>query len=329
MKALPPFAILLLASLAPVATHAQTASTGSGQAYPSKPVRIVVPFPPGGVSDVFARILGQKLTATLGQPFLVDNRGGAGGNIGTDLVAKSPPNGYTLLITSSALAINPGLYPKLPFDLKRDLTPITLIATVPNILCIHPSLPVKSVRELIALAKARPGQLNFASSSSGSSNHLSGELLNATAGVNIAHVPYKGGGPMLTALLSGEVTIGFLTPVNALAPIRAGRFRALAVTSLKRLQILPEVPTMIEAGVRDFESIQWFAALAPAGTPRDIITRLNAEIAKALNAPDMRERAAAEGAELVGNAPEALAAFLDAEIVKWARVIRVSGARAE
>ena len=329
MKALSRFVVLMLASVPAAPTHAQATSTGSGQAYPSKPVRIVVPFPPGGVSDVFARILGQKLTASLGQPFLVDNRGGAGGNIGTDMVAKSPPNGYTLLITSSALAINPGLYPKLPYDLKRDFAPITLIATVPNILCIHPSLPVKSVRELIALAKARPGQLNFASSSSGSSNHLSGELLNATAGVKITHVPYKGGGPMLTALLSGEVTIGFLTPVNALSPIKAGRFRALAVTSLKRLQVLPDVPTMIESGVKDFESIQWFAALAPAGTPRDIVTRLNAELAKALNAPDMRERAAAEGAELAGSSPDALAAFLDTEVAKWARVIRISGAKAE
>ena len=313
--------ILGFALLAPAATYAQ--------AYPVKPVRIIVPFPPGGVTDIFARIVGQKLTGMLGQPFVVDNRGGASGNIGVEIVAKSPSDGYTLLVTSATLAINPGLYPKLPFDVKRDLAPITLIASIPNILCVHPSLPVKSVKELIALAKARPGQLNFASSSSGTTSHLSGELLKAMSGVNITHVPYKGGGPMLTALLSGEVTIGFLTPINAQPQIKAGKLRALAVTSRQRLQIVPNLPTMIEGGLRDFESIQWFGALAPAGTPRDIVARLNNEMAKVLKLPDLRERAEAEGADLVGNAPEAFAAFLDAEINKWAKVIKISGARSE
>jgi tripartite-type tricarboxylate transporter receptor subunit TctC len=315
------FAIALIALAPPCASPAYS------QNYPAKPVRVIVPFPPGGVADIFARILGQKLTVMLGQPFIVDNRGGASGNIGVDNVAKSPPDGYTLLITSSTLAINPGLYPKLPFDVRRDLAPITLIASLPNILCVHPSLPVKSVKELIALTKARPGQLNFASSSSGTASHLSGELFKSIAGVDITHVPYKGGGPMLTALLSGEVTIGFLTPVNALPQIKAGRFRALGVTSRQRLQVVSELPTMIEAGLKDFEAIQWFAALAAAGTPKDIVTRLNAEIAKALKLPDVRERAAAEGAELVGTSPEALAAFLDAEINKWAKVIKISGAK--
>jgi tripartite-type tricarboxylate transporter receptor subunit TctC len=299
------------------------------QSYPNKPVRVIVPFPPGGVSDIFARILGQKLTGMLGQPFVIDNRGGASGNIGVEIVVRSPADGYTLLVTSATLAINPGLYPKLPFDVKRDLAPITLIATIPNILCVHPALPVKSVKELIALAKARPGQLNFASSSSGTASHLSGELLKSMSGVNIMHVPYKGGGPMLTALLSGEVTIGFLTPINALPQIKAGKLRALAVTSRQRLQIVPDLPTMIEAGLRDFESIQWFGALAPAGTPKEIVARLNTEMAKALQLPDLRERAAAEGADLVGSAPEVFGAFIDAEINKWARVIKISGAKSE
>jgi tripartite-type tricarboxylate transporter receptor subunit TctC len=299
------------------------------QSYPNKPVRVIVPFPPGGVSDIFARILGQKLTGMLGQPFVIDNRGGASGNIGVDIVVKSPADGYTLLVTSATLAINPGLYPKLPFDVKRDLALITLIATIPNILCVHPSLPVKSVKELITLAKTRPGQLNFASSSSGTASHLSGELLKSMSSVNIMHVPYKGGGPMLTALLSGEVTIGFLTPINALPQIKAGKLRALAVTSRQRLQIVPDLPTMIEAGLRDFESIQWFGALAPAGTPKEIVARLNTEMAKALQLPDLRERAAAEGADLVGSAPEVFAAFIDAEINKWARVIKISGAKSE
>jgi tripartite-type tricarboxylate transporter receptor subunit TctC len=314
-------AILGFVLLAPAATYAQ--------AYPVKPVRIIVPFPPGGVTDIFARIVGQKLTGMLGQPFVVDNRGGASGNIGVEIVAKSPSDGYTLLVTSATLAINPGLYSRLPFDVKRDLAPITLIASIPNILCVHPSLPVKSVKELIALAKARPGQLNFASSSSGTTSHLSGELFKAMSGVNITHVPYKGGGPMLTALLSGEVTIGFLTPVNALPQIKAGKLRALAVTSRQRLQIVPDLPTMIEAGLKDFESIQWFGALAPAGTPKDIVARLNSEMARVLKLPDLRERAEAEGADLVGNAPEAFAVFLDAEINKWAKVIKISGARPE
>jgi tripartite-type tricarboxylate transporter receptor subunit TctC len=312
-------AILAFALPVPDAAYSQN--------YPVKPVRVIVPFPPGGVSDIFARILGQKLTVMLGQPFVVDSRGGASGNIGVDFVAKSAPDGYTLLITSSTLAINPGLFPKLPFDTKRDLAPITLIASLPNILCVHPSLPVKSVKDLIALAKARPGQLNFASSSSGSASHLSGELFRSIAGVDITHVPYKGGGPMLTALLSGEVTIGFLTPINSLPQIKAGRFRALGVTSRQRLQVVPELPTMIEAGLKDFEAIQWFAALAAAGTPKDIVARLHAEFAKALRLPDVRERAASEGADLVGSSPEALAAFLDAEITKWAKVIKLSGAK--
>lgn len=301
----------------------------AAQSYPAKPVRVIVPFPPGGGADIFARMVGQKLTGALGQSFVVDNRAGAGGNIGVELAAKAPADGYTLLVTTATLSINPGLFPKLPFDVQRDLAPITLFASVPHILCAHPALPVKSVKELIALARSRPDQLNYASQSSGSSSHLTAELFRTMAGVKMTHIPYKGGGPALTALVSGEVTLGFPVPVTALSQIKAGRLKALAVTSRARSQVLPDVPTMIEAGLKGFESIQWYGALAPAGTPKEIVARLHSEMVRALKQPDVRERIAAEGADLVGNTPDEFAAFIANEMTKWAKVIKISGAKPE
>jgi tripartite-type tricarboxylate transporter receptor subunit TctC len=299
------------------------------QQYPSKPVRIVVPFPPGGAVDIVARTLGAQLVQTLGQQFVVENRPGAGGIVGTEFVAHAPPDGYTLLAVSSAQATNPSLYAKLPYNTERDFAPVSLVAGSSYMLVTHPSMPVKNVRELIAFAKARPGQLNFASGGPASLPHLAGELFNLMAGVRMTHVPYKGSAPAATAVLGGEVTLLFSNMLGIMPFVQAGRFRALGVTGVKRVAAAPEVPTIAEAGLPGYEVIGWYGLIAPAGTPKEITARLSAQTAVAMRAPEVAKRFSSEGAEPVGSTPEAFAETISRDIVKWAKVIKASGARVD
>ena len=311
------------------AAYAQDPSTSSGQAYPTKPVRIVVPFAPGGPNDIIARLVAQKLTEARGQPFLVENRAGAGGNIGTDFVAKSAPDGYTLLSAGpGSLIINP-LMGKVPYDTARDFAPITLMARAPNALVAHPSLPVRSVKELIALARARPGEINYGSGGNGSTPHLSAALFAAMAGVALTHVPYKGTAPATADLIGGQVQIAFLGIPTVLPHLKSGRLRVLAVTGLRRAPELPDVPTVDESGVSGYEVSPWYGLFAPAGTPRAIVARLSAESAKIVRAPEMREKLAAQGAEAGGSTPEEYAAVIRADTATWASVIALAGLRAE
>jgi len=303
---------------------------GAQSSYPSKPVRLVVPFPAGGTTDILARAAAQKLSEAWGQQVIVDNRPGAGGNIGAELVAKAPPDGYTLLMgTVGTHAINSSLYSKMPYDHIKDFAPAVLVAGVPNVLVVNPSMPFNSVQDLIAYAKANPGKLNFASSGSGTSIHLSGELFKSLTGVQITHVPYKGSAQALTDLLGGQVQLMFDNLPSSLAFIKAGKLRALAVTSTTRAAALPDVPTMVEAGVPGFEATAWFGILAPAGTPREAITRINTEIAKWLASPDAREKLSAQGAIAAGGSPEDFAKHIASETAKWARVVKESGAKVE
>ena len=300
----------------------------TAQAYPTKPIRIIVPFPPGGATDILARAVGLELTKALGQPVPIENHGGAGGNIGADMVAKSAPDGYTLVMaTVGTHAINMSLYSKMPYDTVKDFAPVTLVASVPNVLVVHPSVPVKTVTDLIELAKAKPGQINFASSGNGTSIHLSGELFKTMAGVSMVHVPYKGSAPAVADLLGGQVQLMFDNMPSSLPHIKAGKLRAIAVTSAKRSPALPDLPTIAEAGLPGYEASSWFGVLAPAGTPREIITRLNQTIVASLRTPAMNERLSSQGAEPVGNTPEQFASFIQAEIAKWAKVIKASGAK--
>ena len=290
----------------------------------------MVPFPAGGPLDIVARAIGQELSKSWGQPVIIDNRPGAGGNIGADLVAKAPADGYTILMGAvSTHAINVSLYNKLPYDPIRDFAPVTLITSVPNVLVVHPSVPVKNVQELIALAKARPGQLNFASGSTGSAGHLAGELFKSMAGVDMTHIPYKGAAPAVIDLMAGQVSLMFDNMASALPYIKAGRVRALAVTTLKRSPLLPQLPTICEAGLRGFDISTWFGIFAPAGTPPDVVAKLNTEIVRILHTPEMKERLAALGAEPIGNKPDEFSAFIKAEIPKYAKVIKASGAKAD
>ena len=307
------------------------AGTASAQStYPAKAIRYVVPFPAGGPLDIVARALGQELNKSWNQPIIIDNRPGAGGNIGADLVAKAPADGYTILMGAvSTHAINVTLYSKLPYDPVRDFAPVTLITSVPNVLVVHPSVPAISVKELIALAKAKPGQLNFASGSTGSAGHLAGELFKTMAGVNMVHIPYKGAAPAVVDLLGGHVSLMFDNMSSALPNIKSGRVRALAVTTLKRSPLLPQLPTISEAGLRGFDISTWFGIFAPAGTPPDIVARLNTETVRILNTREMKERLLALGAEPAGNKPDEFAAFVRLEIQKYARVVKASGATAD
>jgi tripartite-type tricarboxylate transporter receptor subunit TctC len=302
-----------------------------GQSYPSKPIHLVVPYPPGEPLDIMARAIGHKLTEAWSQPVVVDNRAGAGGNIGADLVAKSPADGYTLLMGAVAThAINPTLYAKVPYDALKDFAPVALVAQVPNILVVNPSVPARSVRDLIELLRARPGYLNFGSGSTGSTGHLAGELFNTMAGVKMVHIPYKGGAPAMADLLSGQVQLMFDNLANALPHVKAGRLRALAVTTLARAPAMPELPTLAESGLPGFDLSTWFGVMAPAGTTTEIVVKLNAEIVRALNAKDMRERLEKMGAEPpANNTPERFAAFIRAEAAKYAKVVRDSGAKVE
>lgn len=313
------FVVIALASSA--ASYAQ---------YPSKAVRFVVPFPAGGPLDIVARSIGQDLNKAWGQPVLVDNRPGAGGNIGADVVAKAPPDGYTILMGAvSTHAINVWLYKSLPYDPVKDFAPVTLVTSVPNVLVVHPSVPAKNVRELIALAKARKGQLNFASGSTGSAGHLAGELFKTMAGVDMTHIPYKGAAPAVTDLLAGHVSLMFDNLASGLPSIKAGRVHALAVTTLKRSPFLPELPTISDSGLRGFDIGTWFGVFAPAGTPREIVMRLNAEIARSLHTAVMKDRLATLGAEAMPNTPEAFAAFVKAEMTKYQKIVQASGAKVD
>lgn len=310
------------ATLAPEVTFAQS--------YPAKAIRFVVPFAPGGPLDISARAIGQKLNDAWKQPVIIDNRPGAGGNIGADNVAKSAPDGYSILMGAvSTHAINPHLYAKMPYDALRDFAPITLVTTVPNVLVVHPSVPAKTTRELIALAKARPGQLNFASGSTGSTGHLAGELFKTMAGVNMVHVPYKGAAPAVADLIAGHVSLMFDNLASALPQIKAGRTRALAVTTLARATMLRDLPTLDESGLKGFDLTTWFGVFAPAGVPPAIIGALHREITRALESGDVRDRLAALGAQPTPNTPEAFAAFIRTEHAKYAQVIKASGARVD
>ncbi len=296
--------------------------------YPNKPVRLIDPFPPGGGSGLVARLVGQKLTETWGYPFVVDNRAGAGGSMGTDMAAKAAPDGYTLLMsTASAMVINPHMS-KVPYDPLRDLAPIALATTIPLIITVHPSVPARSVRELIALARARPGTLNYGSSGNGTISHLAGELFKALTGAQIVQVPYKGGGPALIDLLGGQVQITFNNILSALPHVRTEKIRALGVTGAKRSPAVPDVPTVIESGVAGYEVVQWNGFFAPAHTPRAIVVKLNAEIGRILQQADMRDKLAGEGAEIAGGTPERFSAFIAADYAKWGKVIKEANIRA-
>lgn len=299
------------------------------QKYPVRPIRLVLPFPPGGSTDIVARLIGQKLTESWGQQVLVDNRPGGGGNVAAEAVARAAPDGYTLFQVNVANAIGASLYPKLNYSLIGDFAPVTQLAATPYVLLAHPSVPAKSTRELVALAKVRPGQLNYASAGAGSATHLSGELLKSMAGVNIIHVPYRGTGPAVTALLSGEIELYFAAVPAAVPMVKTGRLRPLGVTSARRSALMPQVPTIAEGGLKGYETGTWHGVLVPVATPRDIALQLSAEIVRILNMPEVREKLVAQGLDPVGDTPEQFGAYIRAEIAKWAKVVAASGARPE
>jgi tripartite-type tricarboxylate transporter receptor subunit TctC len=298
--------------------------------YPNKPIHMIVPFSAGGPSDVLARAIGQKLGDNVGQPVIIENRPGAGGNIASDYVAKSPPDGYTLMIaTVGTHAINASLYSKLPFDTVRDFAPIALVASATIILVAHPSVPAKTIKELVTLAKSKPNQLSYASPGSGTPQHLAGELLDTVTGIEMVHVPYKGAAPALNDLLGGQVSLGFVSLPAALPHVKAGKLRALGVTAAKRSDVAPDVPTIEEAGVPGYEVENWYGVLAPAGTPKEIVNKLNTEILKLLKTKEVKELLDNQGFEILQSSPEQFAAFEKTELVKWAKLVKLSGAKAD
>ena len=315
--------LALFASLLISAQHSLLAQT-----YPSKAIRLIVPFPPGGPADILSRAIGQKLTDGWSQQVVIDNRAGAGGAIGTDLVAKASSDGYTLLMGFVGThAINPSLYSKLPYDNVKSFEPIGLVATATIILVLHPSVNAKSVGELISLAKSKPGELTFGSPGNGTPQHLAGELFNTMAGVKMVHVPFKGAVPAINDLLGGRISLIFSSAPPALPHVKTGKLRALAVTSGKRSTVAPDLPTISESGLSGFEVINWYGVLAPAGTPKAIITKLNAEIVNIMGMSDVKSRLSAVGIETLGSTPEEFAAFIKNETAKWAKVVKASGAR--
>lgn len=299
------------------------------QSYPSKPIRLIVPLAPGGGADIMARAVGQKLAANMGVPVVVDNRPGGATMIGTEIVARAPADGYTLVMATSSHAINPSLYLKIPFDPIKDFVAATLIATSPLVLAVHPSVPAKSVKELVALAKARPGKLNFASGGPAGIPHLAAELFKLMARIDLVHIPYKGMGPALIDLLGGQVDLLFSTPVASLPYVKSGKLRALAMTGTSRSPAFPDVPTVAETGYAGYEAGTWYALLAPAATPRDPINRLNSEVLKIIQAPEFRERLVSLGIEFVGSTPDAAIAYIKSEMAKWAKVIKQGNIRAD
>ena len=303
--------------------------TSFAQTYPVKPIRLVVPYPPGGGTDIIGRVVAQKLTEAFGQQVVVDNRGGAGGSIGTEIVARSAADGYTLLMAPTSHVINPSIYSKLPYDTLKDFAPITLAASATIVLATHPSVPVKSVKELIAYAKSKPGELNFGSAGNGTVFHLAGELFKRQAGIDMVHVPFKGGGPTVAALAGGQISAAFETMLALSPHIKAGRVRGLAITSSKRSSVMPELPTIAELGFPGIVAENWYGFYAPAGTPRAIVTRVNAEIVKSLQLRDVRERFQGLGTEVIGTTPEELDDYVHKEMTKWSRIAKEAGARVE
>jgi tripartite-type tricarboxylate transporter receptor subunit TctC len=319
-----------LARLATAALSALVLSAGAAYAdttaYPSKLIRFVVPYPPGGASDVTARLIAQKLTAEWGQQVLVENRAGANGNIAADLVAKAPADGYTMLMGNvGPNAISSSLYPKLPYNVVKSFAPVTLTTTVPIVLLVNPALPIRNVKELVAYAKANPNKLTFASAGNGSSNHLTGEMFKSATGIDIVHVPYKGDGPAMTDLMGGQV--GMFTTIVAAKPfVSTGKLRAIAIASPKRSAAMPDLPTIDESGVPGFNSSSWGGILFPAGTPKEAVTKMHDGVVKVLAMPDIKEKLKALGAEAVGNSPQEFASYIQSETAKWEKVVAISGA---
>jgi tripartite-type tricarboxylate transporter receptor subunit TctC len=320
------FAVATVTAIALQQTaNAQTASSQ----YPTRPIRIIVPFPPGGATDIMGRTLGQKLTQRWGQQVIIDNRPGAGGNIAAELAARAAPDGQTLFFAASAqLAVNPNLYAKVPYDPLRDFAPVVLVGSGANILVVHPSVPARSLKELIALAKSNPRALQYASPGSGSTAHLSAELLKIEAGIDIVHVPYKGAAPGVVDVLGGQVPLMFVSMPSVIGHVKAGKLVAIGVTSARRSDAAPDVPTFAET-IPKFESSSWYGIVAPAGTPREVIAKLNAEILSSLKLPDVREIFAAQGTDIIGSTPDEFARYIKTELAKWAVVVKKSGARVD
>ncbi|HZN23973.1 MAG TPA: tripartite tricarboxylate transporter substrate binding protein [Burkholderiales bacterium] len=317
------YGLVVLVGFLPAGVQAQTG-------YPARTIRFIVPFTPGGSADIFARPIAQKMSESMGQQVVVENRPGSGGVLGSEAAAKAPPDGYTIMMGLTAnVAVNPALYAKLPYDPLRDFAPVTLVASAPYALVVPTSLPARNAKELVALARAKPGELAYVSLGSGSMGHLSGELLASTAGVRLLHVPYKTLGQAIPDLMSGQVQLMFLGIASAQPHVRAGKLRAIAVSGARRSPALPQVPTVMESGIRGFEVTGWYGVFVPTGTPQEIIARLHREIVRALSLPDVRDRLSGEGAELVGNSPREFDGFVRSELAKWAKVVKLSGAKAE
>ncbi len=314
---------------ASIAGIAALLATGAALAYPTKPIRLIVPFAPGGPGDTIGRLMGKKLTESLGQPVVIDNRSGASTLIGTEIAAKSPPDGYTLLLISTTNAVNPGLFKKLPYDPVKDFAPLTMVASTPFMLVVHPSVAANSVADLVSLARIKPGQINYGSSGSGSSIHLTTELLKSAAKIDMTHVPYKGSGPAFIDVMAGQIQVLFSSTVSSLPHVKTGKVRGLALTSARRATALPNVPTVAESGYPGFESSSWFGFLLPAKTPRAVMERLLADTRAALKSPDLNEGLLSQGAEPGGNSPAEFSAYFEGEIRKWAGVIRAANIRLE
>ncbi len=308
----------------------QSTSVFAADGYPARTIRLIVPFPPGGPADVLARVVGEKIGASMGQSVVVDNRPGAGGNIGMELVAKAAADGYTLALAPAGnLTVNPSLYRNVPYDVGKDFAPITVLAAVPNVLVVQPTVPAKTVAELVKYAKAHPGELNFSSPGNGSGAHLGGELFKSMAGVDMVHVPFNGIAPAVTAVLGGQVQLMFAGAPSVLQHVKAGKLTALAVAGVKRIAALPELPTLSESGLPGFDVTSWYSIVAPAGTPNEVVVRLHSEITRALNEPDVREKLAGLGAEPIGNTPAEFAAMIKSETAKWSRIVKEAKITAE
>jgi len=319
--------MLLRALLTAVAVLASTACPA--QKYPDRPVRVLVPFPAAGGTDILARLFLQKVSERLGANFVIDNRAGAGGTIGTEIVAKAPPDGYTILVCSSSHTINPSVYKKLGYDPIRDFAPVTMIASGPGLLVVHPSVPARNVKELIALAKAKPGQLIYASAGNGTPPHLAAELFKSMAGIDMVHIPYKGNVPAFVDLISGAVQVSFPTITSGLPQVRAGKLRGLGVTSKERSSVMTEVPTIAESGLPGYESTTWYGMLAPAGTPATVVRTLHDQMVAVLKLEDIREKLLVQGLEPVGNSPAEFSSVIASELTKWRKVVAAAGMKAE
>lgn len=321
MKIATRLALTMMLGMATLSAHAQT--------YPAKPVRFIVPFPPGGPTDIMGRLAAQRLTEAWGVQVVADNRAGAGGNIGAELCAKSPPDGYTLCMMTVAQSISPSIYPKLGFDPLKDFAPVTLMATLPSLLMVHPSLPVKNVKDLVALAKAKPAVLTYASTGNGTSPHMLMEMFKWMAGVNLVHVPYKGASPAMIDQISGQIDVAFSTAIAALPFVQQGKVRAIAVSTKDRFPPLPDLPTVEQGGIKGFDGSSWQGVVMPANTPRDMVAKANAELVKMLKSPDMKEKILLQGGIAIGSSPDEFAAYIRSEIDKWAKVAKAAKVRVE